>query len=303
MICTNPAHSWINQTQCRDILERLDFLVVQDIYKNTETAQMADLVLPAAGWAEKEGTFINSERRIGTLKKVRKAPGQALADFSIFKAVAEYWGCGEMFREWSSPESTFQILKECSRDMPCDITGIEGYRMLDECGGIQWPFAGGRTSAEGRGTNAENTDSQLSTLNHRLSQRRLFEDPRPLSEPPNERFPFVLLTGRGTASQWHTQTRTKQSAVLRKLYPKDAYVEINPSDARRAGIRHNSRVIVESQRGRILASAFVTHGVQPGQLFVPMHYEPVNQLTDPVFDPYSKQPSYKACAANVIPAA
>ena len=323
VVCTNPAHSWINQTQARDILDRLDFLVVQDIYHNTETAQMADLVLPAAGWAEKEGTFINSERRIGTLKKVRKAPGQALADFSIFKAVAEYWGCGDMFREWTSPEATFQILKECSRDTPCDITGIEGYRMLDEHGGIQWPFAGGGVSGEGQreenGGEAESFPCPSALTSLPSQQRRLFEngkfyhadgrakflfeDPRPLTEPPSERFPFVLLTGRGTASQWHTQTRTKQSAVLRKLYPKNAYVEINPGDARRIGISHNSRVIVESQRGRILASAFVTHGVQPGQLFVPMHYEPVNQLTDAVFDPYSKQPSYKACAANVIPAA
>ena len=324
VVCTNPAHSWINQTQARDILERLDFLVVQDIYKNTETAQMADLVLPAAGWAEKEGTFINSERRIGTLKKVRKAPGKALADFSIFKAVAEYWGCGELFRKWSSPEATFQILKECSRDMPCDITGIEDYRMLDECGGIQWPFAERQgATGEGRGEEIDNEDETVprrSPLTPQPSQQRrlfedgrfyhpdgkakfLFEDPRPLTEPPSERFPFVLLTGRGTASQWHTQTRTKQSAVLRKLYPKSAYVEINPSDARRIGISHNSRVIVESQRGSILAAAFVTHGVQPGHLFVPMHYETVNQLTDAVFDPYSKQPSYKSCAANVIPAA
>jgi assimilatory nitrate reductase catalytic subunit len=320
VVCTNPAHSWINQKQARDILERLDFLVVQDIYHNTETAQMADLVLPAAGWAEKDGTFINSERRIGTLKKVRKAPGQALADFSIFKAVAEYWGCGEMFRQWTSPEATFQILKELSRGMPCDITGIDDYRMLDECGGIQWPFAGGGTSTEGRGkAAADGSAPRPSALTSQPSQQRrlfedgkfyhadgkarfIFEDPRPLTEPPSERFPFVLLTGRGTASQWHTQTRTKQSAVLRKLYPKNAYVEINPSDARRIGISHNSRVIVESQRGRILASAFVTHGVQAGQLFVPMHYEPVNQLTDAVFDPYSKQPSYKSCAANVIPA-
>ena len=111
VIATNPAHSWINQRQAHDILGRLDCLVVQDMYASTETAQMADLVLPAAGWGEKDGTFINSERRIGTIKKVARAPGEALADFSIFKLVAEYWGCGEMFRRWESPEATFQILK------------------------------------------------------------------------------------------------------------------------------------------------------------------------------------------------
>jgi anaerobic selenocysteine-containing dehydrogenase len=98
VICTNPAHSWINQGQARDILSRLDFLVVQDMYHTTETAKMADLVLPAAGWGEKEGTFINSERRFSVLKKVSPAPGQALADFSIFRLIADYWGCGNLFK-------------------------------------------------------------------------------------------------------------------------------------------------------------------------------------------------------------
>ena len=150
VICTNPAHSWINQNQCRDILDRLDFLVVQDMYHTTETAQLADLILPAAGWGEKEGTFINSERRIGVLKKVRKAPGQALSDFNIFRLIAQHWGCGEMFARWTSPEAVFHILKECSAGQPCDITGIDGYREVDAAGGIQWPLA--RTDRHGDST-------------------------------------------------------------------------------------------------------------------------------------------------------
>jgi assimilatory nitrate reductase catalytic subunit len=105
VIATNPAHSWINQNMLRDVLSRLDFLVVQDMYHTTETARTADLLLPAAAWGEKEGTFINSERRIGVIKKVARAPGHALSDFSIFRLVAEHWGCGPMFREWSSPEA------------------------------------------------------------------------------------------------------------------------------------------------------------------------------------------------------
>jgi anaerobic selenocysteine-containing dehydrogenase len=318
VICTNPAHSWINQTQCRDILERLDFLVVQDMYHTTETAQMADLILPAAGWGEKEGTFINSERRIGVLKKVRKAPGEALSDFSIFRLVAEYWGVGKMFEKWSSPEAVFQILKRLSEGQPCDITGIEDYRMLDEMGGVQWPFA----KAEGKRQKDENGEANQSAdllpsdfcllpSNRRLFEDGrfyhadgratfLFEDPRPMPEPPSEQFPLVLLTGRGTASQWHTQTRTSKSAVLKKLYPAKLYVEINPSDARKRGIKPQDSVIVMTQRGRVSASAFVSPNVQPGQIFLPMHYEEVNKLTDAVFDPYSKQPSYKACAAQVL---
>jgi assimilatory nitrate reductase catalytic subunit len=123
-----------------------------------------------------------------------------------------------------------------------------------------------------------------------------------MPDPPSEKYPLLLLTGRGSAAQWHTQTRTSKSAVLRQLYPREVYVEINPADARRVNVKPNDRVIVESQRGSIVAKAFVTHAVQPGQVFVPMHYEVVNQLTLAHFDPHSRQPSYKDCAVRVFPA-
>ena len=297
VVCTNTAHSWINQGQARDILGRLDCLVVQDMYATTETARMADLVLPAAGWGEKDGTFINSERRIGTIKRVARAPGQALADFSIFKLVAEYWGCGEMFRQWQSPAATFQILKRLSAGQPCDITGIDGYDMLDERGGIQWPCPAGESEAVPETERRLFEDGRYYHPDGRA--RFLYEDPRPLPEPPSDRFPLLLLTGRGSAAQWHTQTRTAKSAVLRKLYPAQVYVEVNPADARARGIVTSDAVQVESRRGRITATAFVTRSVQPGQVFVPMHYEETNRLTDAVFDPYSKQPSYKACAVEL----
>ena len=97
MVATNSSHSWINQAKFNEIVKKLDFLVVQDMYFSTETAQRAHLILPAAGWGEKVGTFINSERRIGLVKRVSRSPGQALSDFNIFKLVAQYWGCGKMF--------------------------------------------------------------------------------------------------------------------------------------------------------------------------------------------------------------
>jgi len=320
VICTNPAHSWINQTQCRDILDRLDFLVVQDMYHTTETAQMADLVLPAAGWGEKEGTFINSERRIGVLKKVRKAPGQALSDFNIFRLIADAWGCGEMFAKWDSPASVFEVLKQCSAGQPCDISGIAGYEAIDEAGGIQWPYpAGGENAYQSAGAGSQNGQADqmdgasaaaTATNERRLFEdgrfyhadgraKFLFEDPRPLPERTNDRYPFVLLTGRGTASQWHTQTRTRQSAVLRKLYPQKLFVEVNPRDAADLGIRPNEQILVESQRGRVQARALLTHAVQRGQVFVPMHNEQSNRLTYGAFDPYSHQPAYKACAVRL----
>ncbi len=295
VIATNSAHSWINQSDCHDLLDRLEFLVVQDLYADTETAQRADLVLPAAGWGEKDGTFINSERRIGPVKRVLDSPGQALADFWIFKAVADRWGCGEMFSAWSDPEAVFEILQRCSAGTPCDITGIDGYEMLDRAGGVQWPHpTGAPTPAPERRLFA---DGRFFTDDGRA--RFCFEDPRAVQEPTDHRYPFVLLTGRGTTSQWHTQTRTGRSDVLRGLYPADAYVEVNPVDAEDLRCRHGDRVRVESRRGAMTATVFVNAAVQCGHLFVPMHYPETNQLTFPAVDPYSRQPSYKHCAVRI----
>ena len=252
VIATNPAHSWINQHMLRDVLSRLDFLVVQDMYSHDGNGRSRPIcVLPAAAWGEKEGTFINSERRIGLIKKVARAPGQALADFSIFRLIAESWGCGEMFRRWTSPEAVFQILKELSRGQPCDITGIATIA----CSTSAAAFSGRIPENERRLSAAP--QRRLFADGHFYhpdgKARFLFDAPTPLPEPPTSRYPLLLLTGRGTASQWHTQTRTSKSAVLRKLYPPEFYVEINPADARHAGIKPNHAVVVESQRGSLVA--------------------------------------------------
>jgi assimilatory nitrate reductase catalytic subunit len=296
IIATNTLHSWINQSDVQELLAKLDFLVVQDMYATTETAQAAHLVLPAAGWGEKDGTFINSERRFGLTKKISKAPGEALSDFNIFRLVAHYWGCSQMFNRWSSPEAVFHILKELSRDRPCDITGIEDYRMLDRCGGIQWPFRAGETVATERRLF---TDGKFLHSDGRA--RFLFEPSKPPHEETDETFPFVLLTGRGTSAQWHTQTRTSKSAVLRKLYPKDLFVEINPADADELGFQSGEMIRISSRRGSVEAKVLVTSTVQGGQVFLPMHYPTVNQLTYPAFDPYSRQPSYKCAAVRLGP--
>jgi predicted molibdopterin-dependent oxidoreductase YjgC len=295
VVATNPAHSWINQNMVRDVLDRLDFLVVQDMYHSTETAQRAHLVLPAAGWGEKDGTFINSERRIGLARKVRRAPGEALADFHIFKLIADYWGCGEMFCRWDSPAAVFELLKQLSAGQPCDITGIAGYEALVERGGIQWPYASGESD--------DRTERRLfadGRFYHPDGRARFIaEAPRPLPELPNDKYPFLLLTGRGSAAQWHTQTRTAKSAILRKLYPSELYVEINPQDAQGLGIRPGDLVRIASQRGQLRARAHLTPTVQPGQAFLSMHDEATNRLTAAAFDPHSHQPAYKACAIAI----
>ncbi len=298
IVGTNPAHSWIDQAELRETLGKLDFLVVQDMYNSTETAVLADLLLPAAGWGEKEGTFINSERRVGLIKKVRRAPGQALSDFHIFTLAAHYFGCGELFAEWDSPEAVFQVLKRLSAGRPCDITGIADYHSLDEARGVQWPFP-----AE----NADKSPQRRLFADGRFYHpdgraRFLFEEPRPLPEPPGAGFPFQLLTGRGSTAQWHTQTRTAKSDVLRKLHPRDPYVEINPADAQAIGLTTGNWAVVESRRGSARVRAFVTPTVPAGQLFLPMHDRSTNLLTFSAFDPESRQPAYKACAARVRPA-
>ncbi len=295
VIATNPAHSWINQSEFKDILKNLEFLVVQDMYHTTETAQLADLILPAAGWGEKEGTVINSERRIGLFKKVALAPGAALADFYIFKLIARYWGCEKFFEPWSSPQEVFQILKKLSRGMPCDISGIQNYQMIEEFGGIQWPFPQGGGIKEKERRLFE--DGKYFHADQKA--RFIFEDPRSCPEPTDDAYPLVLLTGRGTASQWHTQTRTGKSPVLRKMYPQNIYVEINPEDARRLNVHQGQWVYVSTKRGIQKAQAAIMTTVRPGQIFMPMHYEETNRLTFAAFDPYSRQPSYKACAARI----
>jgi anaerobic selenocysteine-containing dehydrogenase len=309
IIATNTAHSWIQQDDARELLSRLDFLVVQDMYHSTETATLSDLVLPAAGWGEKDGTFINSERRYGVIRAVKKAPGQALSDFRIFRLIAEAWGCGHLFRDWTSPETVFQKLKQLSEGSPCDISGIADYRMLDRLGGVQWPCT--RQDAEQLNQHIpSDTEIPFAVNQRRLFSagqffhsdgraRFVFEEPRSLSDPTDAEYPFTLLTGRGTASQWHTQTRTAKSAMLRKLYPQDPYLELSQADANSLGIADGDQIEVSSRRAAVMLRVVITTSVRPGQVFAPMHYECVNRLTHASFDPYSKQPSYKASAVRL----
>jgi anaerobic selenocysteine-containing dehydrogenase len=293
VVATNPAHSWIDRSRFDRLVEKLDFLVVQDMYSSTETAIKADLYLPAAGWGEKEGTQINSERRIGLTKKVSRAPGEALSDLNIFRLLAHTWGCGELFKDWSSAEAVFRILQRLSAGTPCDFSTIESYVELDRQGGHQWPC----------------TEKGLA------SERRLFgdgiyyhsdgrakfisEEPRESPEAVSDLYPLVFMTGRGSASQWHTETRTSKSPVLRKLYPKDTWVEINDQDAKTRGIHEGDWVLISSKRASMKARARVSEGCQAGTLFVNMHDGATNLLTFAAFDPYSRQPNYKHCAVQV----
>jgi anaerobic selenocysteine-containing dehydrogenase len=300
VVATNPFHSWIDQERLMRLRSKLDFLVVQDMYHSTETARMADLVLPAAGWGEKSGCFINSERRIGTIKAVRKAPGQALSDFRILRLIANAWGCGDFFAEWTDTEAAFRILRDLTKDRPCNITGISGYDHLDEAGGIQWPYSEQLVASSTQPIANERRlfeDGKFYTPDGKA--RILFSPPADLPEATDENFPYTLLTGRGTSSQWHTQSRTGKSDILRKLYPSQAYAEIHPDDAHALGIKNDDTIVIRSRRGEMSAAVYLAPTVQRGQIFIPMHYPEVNRLTHPSFDPHSRQPNYKACAVSV----
>lgn len=300
VVATNGAHSWINHDELRDLLGRLDLLVVQDMYATTETAQLADIVLPAAGWGEKDGTFINSERRLGLVQRVAAAPGEALADFWIFKAVAEAWGCADLFARWTDPEATFALLQELTAGRPCDITGVRGYAHV-ATGAVQWPYpaaAAGDDPAPAVATERRLfADGRFFTPDGRA--RFAWEEPVPPVEQPDARHPLVLLTGRGSATQWHTETRTGKVPALRALAPEGLWVDIHPDDAAARGITPGDAVVVESERATVRARAQVTRAVGAGQVFLPMHDPTVNRLTFPSFDPLSRQPSYKHCAVEV----
>ena len=297
VIATNPAHSWVNQDSFKAAARKLDFLVVQDMYPNTETAQLAHLVLPSACWGEKEGTVINSERRIGLFKQVSPAPGKALADFYILKLIAEYWGCGDLFRELDTPEHAFRKMAELSRGRPCDFSGIDDYRLIDREGGVQWPYP---REAAGASPERERRLFADGRFYHPDGKARfLFAPPQPIPEPVDAEFPYALLTGRSSSAQWHTNTRTGKSAVLRKLYPEDPQLEIHPDDAERLGVASGDWVTVRSRRGEARARVLPASTVRPGQVFLAMHDDAVNRLTFPAFDPHSRQPSYKHSAVRV----
>jgi assimilatory nitrate reductase catalytic subunit len=294
VIATNTAHSWIGQSDVHDLLDRLDLLVVQDMYATTETAERADLVLPAAGWGEKDGTFINSERRISRVRKVARAPGQALADFHIFRLLAHAFGRGDLVEGLDEPAAVFDLLRELSRGRPCDFSGIAGYGELEAAGGVQWPKPErGRVDLERRLF----ADGRFFHADGRA--RFVVDEPRAPAEVAGGARPLVLLTGRGSSSQWHTGTRTTKSAALRALDPRDPYVEVSPEDAMARGIEPHTWVEVRSARGSVRARALVTPTIRPGHVFLSMHHATTNRLTMPSFDPHSRQPAYKDAAVEV----
>ncbi len=191
-------------------------------------------------------------------------------------------------------------MKALSRGRPCDFTGIRDYPMLDSAGGVQWPLS------EATVESGFETERRLFSDGRffRESGRALFafEAPRPVAEPVCSEFPFVLLTGRGSSAQWHTETRTGKSSMLALLKSSSGTrLQMNPEDVARLGLEGTESVEVRSRRGRVRVGLWSNAAVPKGAVFLEMHDAVTNRLTCPDFDPYSRQPSYKHCAVAVSP--
>jgi assimilatory nitrate reductase catalytic subunit len=295
IIATNPLVSFPNQDVLREALSRLDMLVVQDGFHPTPTTELAHIVLPAAIWGEKEGTFTNSERRIGKVNAAVLPPGEAVPDFQIFLKIAEALGCrNEIYPNWQTPEDAFNEWRRVSVGRLCDYSGIS-YDLLAERHAVQWPFPAGAT---GSSASRLYSDGAFCTSGGRA--RFICAGWQPFPEQPNTEYPFIFNTGR-TVEHWHTRTKTAAIPVLHNLSPR-AWLEMNPRDARRLALRTHDRVDIVSRRGRVKGVELrLTEIVAPGQVFMPFHFAETNanEVTQSAFDPISREPNYKQCAVRV----
>jgi anaerobic selenocysteine-containing dehydrogenase len=293
IIATNPLVSFPNQDVLRQALSNLEFLVVQDGYHPTPTTELADLVLPAAIWGEKEGTYTNSERRVSKVNRAVPPPAEARPDFDIFLSISEKLGVREQLHPgWRSVEDAFNEWRRVSSGRLCDYSGIS-YRLLAEQGATQWPFPQGGESAP-----RLYADGKFQTLDGRA--RFVTAHWEPFPEQPVRDFPLILNTGR-TVEHWHTRTKTREVPILEQLSPR-AWLEMNPRDAKQLGFRSHDRVDVVSQRGRVRSVELrLTEIIAPGQVFMPFHFSEtnVNEVTQTAFDPISREPNYKQCAVRV----
>ena len=330
---TNPAVSMPELSRMRSILsqERL-FLVVQDIFLS-ETAQLADVVLPAATWGEKTGTFTNVDRTVHLSEKAVDPPGEARSDLDILLDYAQRLDLrdkdGEPLVKWTTPEEAFEGWKECSRGRPCDYTGIT-YDKLRGGSGVQWPcndehpdgteriYVDGEFWSDpeycetyGRDlvTGAPVSPTEYKALNPQAKAVIKAAEYLPPHELPSKDYPFQLTTGR-TLYHFHTRTKTARAPQLQAAAP-EVWVEASAADAKDHGWAEGDLLRVSTPRGEVSARLRIS-GIRPGVLFLPFHYgywdteegdrpggsgRAANELTLTDWDPASKQPIFKTAAA------
>lgn len=281
----NPAVSDPNMTHSIKAFENLDFLVVQDIFM-TETAELADVILPGASFAEKDGTFTSSERRVQKIRKAVNAPGEALSDLTIidqiYKRVLQE---GDLSQNLRSTD----VFDEIASVWP-GVAGIN-YARLEE-NSLQWPCP--TTDHPGTeylfkdGFNTESGKSIFTAVPFVSSK-----------ELPDKEYPYVLTTGR-QLFHYHTGTMTRRSTGLNRVAP-EAFVELNPADADVLGVANGEKLTVTSRRGEIRLKAKVSKIVPPNVVFIPFHYSEAaaNLLTSDAMDPICKIMEAKVCAVKI----
>jgi len=283
----NPILSDPEVAHAEEWFRNLEFLAVQDLFL-TETARYADVVLPGASFAEKDGTYVNTERRIQLAHKAVDPPGEARGDLEILIDLSNRIGLHTPFR------NAAEVMDEIAALTP-SWRGVS-YRRLEETGGLQYPVPD---------ANHPGTDFLFDDRFPTADGKALFVPVEflPPAELPDEEYPFLLNTGR-QMYHWHTGTMTRRSFALDAREPGPT-VELHPDDARELGVQDGDEVLVASRRGEITVSVRLSTRVARHQVFIPMHYREgaVNVLTNPELDPYAHIPEFKVCAVRVTPVA
>jgi len=275
-------------------LKKARFVIVQDISSRSDTLEYADLVFPAAGWLEKEGTMTNSERRISHLEKVIDSPGEAKPDVEIMLEVAKRMGFTKAFN-YNNVSEIYKEHAALTKGTNLDISHLD-YSIIKESGSVQWPY-------KKNSTKRLFTDHKFFTQNGKANVFAV-EDTN-FSEKTTINFPLVLTTGR-IRDQWHTMTRTGKVNKLTRHTPKP-FLEIHPKDAKKHFIENDDIVKVFNQRGKVIVKVKITTKIKEGVVFLPMHWGKIffdtssraNNITSTNIDPISKEPDFKYSAVNM----
>lgn len=291
LVCSNPMVSAPSVGDVEKYLKKLDFFVCIDMFLS-ESAELADVVLPSTVWVEDNGTTTNVEGRVIHIKGIDRTPGESKRDWKIVCEIAERLGRGQYF-QFNSPEEIFNELRAASKGGIADYSGIT-YDKIDRMNGVFWPCP----SEEHEGTPRLFEDLRF---NFPDGKARLlaFEHTGP-NEKVDEEYPIILTTGR-VVFHYLSGNQTRRIEALRKFCP-DPYLEIHPNLAARHGIGNGEMVKVSSRRGSIFVPAKVTKAIREDSLFVPYHWGKqlaINHLTNPALDPKSKIPEFKVCAVKL----
>lgn len=305
IICSNPVASMANRSTVIDALRSAELVVVQDAYTGTETAEYADVVLPAALWAETDGVMVNSERSLTRTAAATPPPGDALPDWKLICLIAAELGHGADF-DYPDAAAVFDELKAFHNPRTgWDVRGVDHARLAQ--GPVQWPAApGGPDRNPIRYLDPDNPDRGPVFATPSGRARFLPRPYLPPAELPDDEYPLILTTGR-LAHQWHTMTKTGRVAKLNRLNPAP-FLQLNPEDAGRLGVADGAQVRVSSRRGGATLPVAVDDAVRPGVCFAPMHFADafgedvaVNAVTNDAVDPESLQPEFKVSAVALTP--